>query len=52
MARAAGFVQEGLERGKFLVDGERLDVITCARLLTDPVPTTPLLRMSGLPEVQ
>ena len=52
VARAAGFVQEGLERGKFLVDGERIDVITCARLLSDPAPTTPLLRMSGLPEVQ
>ncbi|MDO5082283.1 MAG: GNAT family N-acetyltransferase [Arachnia propionica] len=46
VARAAGFVQEGLERGKFLADGERLDVVTCARLLTDPAPTTPLLRLN------
>ncbi|MDO5067126.1 MAG: GNAT family protein [Propionibacteriaceae bacterium] len=46
VARAAGFVQEGLERGKFLVDGVRLDVVTCARLLNDPAPTTPLLRLN------
>lgn len=37
VARAAGFVREGLEREKFLVDGERIDVITAARLKTDPV---------------
>lgn len=36
VARAAGFVREGLEREKFLVDGERIDVITAARLKTDP----------------
>lgn len=44
VARAAGFVVEGLERGKFLVDGERLDVLTCGRLRSDPWPTLP-----GLP---
>ncbi len=38
VARAAGFVQEGLEREKFLVDGERIDVFTAARLRTDPTP--------------
>ncbi|MFX0537238.1 GNAT family N-acetyltransferase [Ornithinimicrobium sp. Y1847] len=40
VARAAGFVQEGRERGKFLIDGERIDVLTYARLTTDPWPTT------------
>jgi RimJ/RimL family protein N-acetyltransferase len=44
VARAAGFVEEGLERGKFLIDGERLDVRTCARLRSDPPPTA-----DGLP---
>lgn len=38
VARAAGFIQEGLEREKFLVDGKRIDVITAARLKTDPPP--------------
>lgn len=37
VARAAGFIREGLEREKFLVSGERIDVITAARLKTDPV---------------
>ncbi|MGF3053127.1 GNAT family N-acetyltransferase [Microbacterium sp. YY-03] len=37
VARAAGFVQEGLEREKFLVEGKRIDVVTAARLKTDPV---------------
>lgn len=44
VARAAGFVDEGLERGKFLIDGERLDVRTCARLRSDPPPPA-----AGLP---
>jgi RimJ/RimL family protein N-acetyltransferase len=44
VARAAGFVEEGLERGKFLIDGERLDVRTCGRLRSDPPPP-----VSGLP---
>lgn len=38
VARAAGFVQEGLEREKFLVDGERIDVATYGRLRSDPWP--------------
>ncbi len=38
VARAAGFVREGLEREKFLVDGRRVDVVTAARLRTDPSP--------------
>lgn len=38
VARSAGFVEEGLERGKFLIDGKRLDVRTCGRLRSDPPP--------------
>ena len=44
VARAAGFVHEGTERGKFLIDGERLDVLTYGRLVTDPAPDA-----AGLP---
>ena len=44
VARAAGFVDEGVERGKFLIDGERLDVRICGRLRSDPWPALP-----GLP---
>ncbi|NMA78262.1 MAG: GNAT family N-acetyltransferase [Actinomycetales bacterium] len=44
VARAAGFVQEGTERGKFLIDGERVDVLTYGRLRSDPGPAVP-----GLP---
>ncbi|WP_245851249.1 GNAT family N-acetyltransferase [Brachybacterium vulturis] len=44
VARAAGFVHEGTERGKFLVDGDRVDVLTFGRLVTDPSPDT-----AGLP---
>lgn len=40
VARAAGFVQEGCERAKFLIDGERIDVLTYGRLPSDPSPTT------------
>jgi RimJ/RimL family protein N-acetyltransferase len=43
VARAAGFVHEGTERQKFLVDGERIDVLTYGRLRTDPWPRTPHL---------
>lgn len=39
VARAAGFVVEGRERGKFLIDGERVDVLTYGRVLGDPWPT-------------
>ena len=40
VALAAGFVQEGREREKFLVDGERVDVLTYGRLRSDPWPAT------------
>ncbi len=43
VARAAGFIREGLEREKFLVNGERIDVLTYGRLATDPVPEGPRL---------
>ena len=36
VAESNGFLREGIERGKFLVDGERIDVYTYARLRTDP----------------
>jgi len=39
VARAAGFVREGLEREKFLIDGVRVDVATYGRLRTDPPPS-------------
>ena len=45
VAVAAGFVPEGRERGKFLIDGERVDVLTYGRILTDPVPATPRLAL-------
>lgn len=38
VAASAGFIQEGLEREKFLVDGQRVDVVTCGRLASDPWP--------------
>lgn len=38
VARSAGFVLEGREREKFLVDGERVDVLTYGRLRSDPAP--------------
>lgn len=40
VARAAGFIHEGTERAKFLLDGERIDVLAYGRLREDPVPTT------------
>jgi len=43
VALAAGFIQEGVERDKFLVAGERVDVLTYGRLVTDPSPATVLL---------
>lgn len=45
VARAAGFVPEGLERRKLLLDGERLDVQTYARLVEDPWPTVARLEL-------
>lgn len=38
VARAAGFVKEGTERQKFLVDGQRIDVDSYGRLPADPAP--------------
>ncbi len=38
VARRAGFIREGTERGKFLIDGNRIDVATYGRLRTDPAP--------------
>ena len=39
VARTAGFVPEGLERRKLLVEGDRVDVLTYGRLVDDPWPT-------------
>lgn len=41
VARAAGFIHEGTERQKFLIDGKRHDVLTYGRLPNDPVPDLP-----------
>ncbi len=49
VARAAGFVPEGQERDKFLIEGRRVDVLTYGRLRTDPVPHTPTLPWSVRP---
>jgi RimJ/RimL family protein N-acetyltransferase/transcriptional regulator with XRE-family HTH domain len=49
VAARAGFVTEGVERGKFLVAGERIDVITYGRLRTDPAPDTEPLPMADAP---
>lgn len=46
VARRAGFVKEGTERGKFLLDGERIDVDTYGRLASDRAPSTDPLVMS------
>lgn len=47
IATAAGFIREGLERKKFLVNGERVDVLTYGRLRTDPPPKTPELALTA-----
>jgi RimJ/RimL family protein N-acetyltransferase len=47
VARAAGFLHEGTERGKFLIGGERVDVLAYGRLSTDPLPATPHLNWEG-----
>jgi RimJ/RimL family protein N-acetyltransferase len=47
VARAAGFIEEGRERGKFLIEGERVDVLTYGRLTTDPRPQTPEFVITG-----
>lgn len=38
VAKNAGFVQEGTERGKFLINSQRIDVLNFSRLVTDPQP--------------
>ena len=40
VARAAGFVPEGFERQKLLIDGARHDVLIYGRLVADPAPAT------------
>lgn len=52
VAVRAGFVREGCERSKFLVDGERIDVLTYGRLRTDPAPVfdpLPMVQESPAP---
>ncbi|MFZ2625005.1 MAG: GNAT family protein [Propionibacterium sp.] len=39
IARHSGFVKEGTEREKFLVDEVRIDVDTYGRLQFDPTPS-------------
>ncbi|EPD31650.1 GNAT family N-acetyltransferase [Gleimia europaea] len=39
VAKNAGFVKEGTERQKFLIDGQRIDVDTYGRLQSDAQPT-------------
>lgn len=48
VARAAGFVPEGREREKFLIDGVRIDVLTYGRLRDDPVPGGERLRVEAV----
>lgn len=47
VARRAGFIREGTERAKFLVDGQRIDVDTYGRLRSDPVPPFQAIPMIG-----
>ena len=47
VAERAGFLPEGLERGKFLLDGERKDVRTMARLVDDPWPHLPAIPITS-----
>jgi RimJ/RimL family protein N-acetyltransferase len=47
VARAAGFIEEGRERGKFLIEGERVNVLTYGHLTTDPRPQTPEFVITG-----
>lgn len=49
VALAAGFVQEGREREKFLIDGERIDVLTYGRLRSDPRPDSQALAFAVSP---
>ena len=51
-AQRAGFIVEGLEREKFLIDGQRINVAIAARLATDPVPTPEIsVKLHTPPEV-
>lgn len=45
VARRAGFIKEGTEREKFLVDGRRIDVDTYGRLRSDPWPVVEAIPM-------
>lgn len=45
VAERAGFIIEGREREKFLIDGKRIDVMTCGRLRTDPWPADDTSRL-------
>jgi RimJ/RimL family protein N-acetyltransferase len=47
VARAAGFVREGTERRKLLINGERINVHTYGRLPSDPPPHRTLLPMEA-----
>lgn len=47
IARHAGFVKEGTERAKFLLDGQRVDVDTYGRLASDPPPRFVAVPMVG-----
>lgn len=38
VAANAGFIVEGIEREKFLVNGQRIDAAIASRLHTDPPP--------------
>lgn len=49
VALAAGFVREGTERRKLLMDGERVDVATYGRLADDPAPKIARLSLSTTP---
>lgn len=51
VARAAGFIAEGVEREKFAMDGARVDVHTFARLASDPIPALEPLILSPEPRL-
>ncbi len=47
VAEKNGFIREGIEREKFLIDGHRIDVFNYARLLSDPTPQVQHLSWSA-----
>ncbi|MGP9648859.1 GNAT family N-acetyltransferase [Glutamicibacter sp. AOP38-B1-38] len=49
VAERCGFILEGRERGKFLIDGQRIDVLNYARLPTDPIPPISPLALRAEP---